>query len=303
MLEQRNRPVVFVLTAAVLLLGGGFAYYALGANGSGDVRGASLATASEAGIDHHATISRVEGLIGRGALLEADELLDTVRVPARDQPQLAGRVERLDRRLGLAKLMASAATFEDDGQTTAAIAAYREVLATDPSHIQARQKLIALSPADGNTPSPATSDDGTGVPVSIGSRPLANLIIDGEPRGTTPFSSELSVGTHAIRMTARGYHPWKGEFEVLASGTEDLSVRLVPKGRSGSTASATTASVKTGAKPSPEPKPTPTPEPTPQNGKDRPAKNEDNRKNGGVFLPTKDDSGKNGGGVFLPTKD
>ncbi len=137
-------------------------------------------------------------------------------------------------------------------------------------------------------------------PVDIGSRPLANLTIDGEASGTTPFVGKLSTGTHTIRMTARGYQAWEGELDVRSSGTEDLRVRLVPKGSTkkkprqagpSEEASKPDASKPEASKPEAsgpavsEPK-------TPQA---KPPKS--------VFLPTKDESGKPGGGVFLPTKD
>jgi len=305
--ERSNRGLVVGLAAAVVLLGGGLGYVALrGTTANADASTAAEASVASAGSpktdgegddakSYDAELTAVATLIDEGDLEAASDKLDGLRGPARDTPSLAGRVGRLDTRLTAAKLMATAAAFEAKGETEAAIATYRDVLKSDPTHVAARKKLVELAP-DAPPPTavePATADDElTYAPVDIGSRPLANLYIDGEPSGTTPFKGKLSVGTHTIRMTARGYQAWQGELEVRTSGTEDLRVRLVGKGR--------------GKKPSrgePSPPPETSPPKATSPSEKEPAKAPKASKKKSPFLPTKDDSGKNGGGVFLPTKD
>lgn len=301
----RNRGLVIALAAAVVLLGGGLVYVAT-QGGDADARtsgtSAKVASTAPTGPNYDETIADVRALIDEGKLDAASDLLDTLRGPARETPALAGRVERLDLRITTAKLMAAASSFEEKGATEAAIAAYRDVLEADPTHVAARQKLVELAPDEPIPPPPSDTaqdppqDDPDAIyaPVDIGSRPLANLFIDGEARGTTPFVGKLPVGKHQIRMTARGYNTWQGELDVRTTGTEDLRVRLVGKGRGKRPSGDEPDTTEPAA--TPEPKAGPTPPSTPKS-------KEPTKKKKSVFLPTKDDSGKNGGGVFLPTRD
>jgi serine/threonine protein kinase len=65
-------------------------------------------------------------------------------------------------------------------------------------------------------------------PVSFDARPAAaNVYVDGVLQGTTPFTGELPVGRHSIRMTAWGYHPWESTYDVAADGNAPVDVRLV----------------------------------------------------------------------------
>lgn len=309
----QSRGLVLGLAAAVVALAGGMMYFALQGDGNSTAaadamgaREASVGSAGAAETSYDETLARTQALIDNGELGAASDLLDTLRGPARSAPELAPRVERLSSQLAVAQLMAAGASFEAKGETAAAVQAYRDVLEADPTHAAASRKLEALAPGDpppaGDRAVPPSPDAAVGS-VDIGSRPLANLYIDGEARGTTPFKGKLTVGTHSVRLTARGYLSWQGELEVLETGTEDLRVRLVGKGkrRGGNDDSAAASSAPaTPPKPQPldPPKPaaTPKPEPTPSG-----------KKPNSVFLPTKDDSrkngSKNGGGVFLPTKD
>ncbi len=309
----QSRGPVLGLAAAVVLLAGAVVYFAAqGNNASADgqtegrdalaAREASVGSAGAVPTKYDETLSQTRALIDDGEFKSASDLLDTVRGPARTAPELALKVQQLDSKLKVAKLMAAAEAFEAKGETAAAVQAYRDVLEADASHVGAAAKLESLAPTDAAAaaPKPATIDpDAVYGPVDIGSRPLANLYIDGEPQGTTPFKGTLSVGTHTVRLTARGYLSWQGEIEVLETGTEDLRVRLVGKGRKrGDTKNepaGTTPESKPEAVPpkaTPKPEPEATPEPTPKA-----------KKPNSVFLPTKDDSRKDGGGVFLPTKD
>ncbi|MGH1345540.1 MAG: serine/threonine protein kinase [Nannocystales bacterium] len=301
----QNRGTVLGLAAAVVVLAGGLVYFALQSNSgesgsdSEGPREASVASAGAAALSHDETLSQARTLIDDGELVRASDMLDSVRAPARTAPALAQRVKKLDSQLAIAKLMAAGEAFEADGETASAVQAYRDVLKADATHVGAAAKLKSLAPDEpaSAAPQPATIDpDAVYGPVNISSRPLANLFIDGEPQGTTPFKGSLSVGTHTVRMTARGYLPWQEELNVLETGTENLRARLVGKGRkrgasdsqppvSSADPKEATPSAKPAAAPEPAPKPTPKA-----------------KKPSSVFLPTKD-SQEGGGGVFLPTKD
>lgn len=309
MVEPRSRGLVIGLAAAVVVLGGGLAYFAMSGGEPAAPREDGEAVVASAGPsgapDYDEAVAQVRAHIDDGDLEAASDLLDTLRGPARETPELAGRVERLDIHITTAKLMAAGASFEAKGETEAAVAAYRDVLESDPTHVKAREKLVELAPDEAPPP---PDPDAEYAPVDIGSRPLSNLFIDGEARGTTPFVGKLAVGKHTVRMTARGYQSWEGEIDVRESGTEDLRVRLVGKGRGkrSSREEIPDTNGGSGTQPEPaaqpEPKPQSKPQPKPE-PKSEPSTKPTGKKKKNVFLPTKDDSGKNGGGVFLPTKD
>ena len=48
--------------------------------------------------------------------------------------------------------------------------------------------------------------------VKIGSTPVADLDVDDQLLGTTPFSGELPLGRHTVRLSADGYEDWVGQF-------------------------------------------------------------------------------------------
>lgn len=234
-----------------------------------------------------ADLDEIEASVGAGELDQAAAALDRVRDAAEQQPTLRGRVERLDRRLLVERLVASAAMFEGKGDIAAAVDAYRDALEADPTHANARSALSRLSVKQADDDS---AGDAYGK-VEITSRPLTNLQIDGTGVGTTPFRGRLPVGRHEIRMTARGYEAWSGALEVTATDNLPLSVQLqragaVPKPERKTGKPATTGP---GTAKPPETKADTKAEPVP----DKP-----DRKNDETFLPTKK---KGEDEVFLPT--
>jgi serine/threonine protein kinase len=310
---HNGRAVIGLLAAGVLLLGGATAYLLTRTpqSAAGGTKEASVAAPrNDAGaptpaddVDYEEQLVEARTLIEQGELEAASELLDGLRGPARRLPDLAGRVERADDELIVAKLMAAGSSFEQDNKTAAAVAAYRDVLEVDAGHVGARARLAALAPGDAlpERATPPTPTPAVYAPVDIGSRPLANLFIDGEARGTTPFVGKLSVGTHEIRMTARGYTAWEGTLEVRESGTEDLRVRLEGKGGRRRTPRGPESAPERPGQPKPQAQPQPNPKPDPEQDPKPPAPPKG--KSNSVFLPTKDKTSENGGGVFLPTKD
>jgi serine/threonine protein kinase len=84
--------------------------------------------------------------------------------------------------------------------------------------------IVAPSPSAAEQ-QPAQSEVG---PVAFDASPAAaNVYVDGVLAGTTPFTSELPIGRHMIRMTAWGYHPWESAYDVAADGNPPVVVRLV----------------------------------------------------------------------------
>ena len=229
-----------------------------------------------------ADLDAVEASIGAGELEQAAAALDRVRDAAEQQPTLRGRVDRLDRRLLVERLVASAAMFEGKGDIAAAVDAYRDALEADPTHAGARSALSRLSVKQADDDS---AGDAYGK-VEITSRPLTNLQIDGTGVGTTPFRGKLPVGRHEIRLTARGYEPWSGALEVTAKDNLPLSVQLQ---RAGTTAKPDRKPGKQGTGPT---------TPPPPETKADPAPDEPDRKSDETFLPTKK---KGEDEVFLPT--
>jgi hypothetical protein len=234
-----------------------------------------------------AALDAIEASIGAGELDQAAAALDRVRDATEQQPTLRGRVDRLDRRLLVERLVASAAMFEGKGDIAAAVDAYRDALEADPTHAAARSALSRLSVKQADDES---AGDAYGK-VEIMSRPLTNLQIDGTGVGTTPFRGKLPVGRHEIRMTARGYEAWSGALEVTATDNLPLSVQLqragtVPKPDRKTGKQATTGPT------------TPKPPDSKAETKADPVPDKPDRKSDETFLPTKK---KGEDEVFLPT--
>jgi hypothetical protein len=241
-----------------------------------------------------AQLDVVDAKISAGELDLAAAALDKARGAAADDAGLRARVERLDKRLAVERLVATAAKLEAEGDIAGAVSAYRDAITADAAHQVSRAALSRLSPKEANDTS--AEGDAYGA-IDISSRPMANLQIDGSPLGTTPFKGKLPVGRHEIRLSARGYNSWSGTLEVGKSGNLPLSVQLRGKGSGGSrdrpeseTVSPTPAVVPTS--PASSDKPPVADKPPPAVDKP-PPKEED------PFLPTK--KGGKGDDPFLPT--
>lgn len=231
-----------------------------------------------------ALLDDADAKIGRGELDAAAGVLGQARSLASDDVAALDRIGRAESRIAIARLAASAAESEAAGDDAAALASYREILAADPDHAQARAAVARLTAAAPQPP----ADPAVTARFVIQSRPVANLTIDGRAAGTTPFDDKLGLGRHSVRISARGYAPWEGTIDVAADGNVPLSVQLRGKGpgRSDEPEPAVTPVPET---PAPE-KPTPTP--TPATGTGTVKKD--------PFLPTK--KGDDADDVFLPVK-
>ena len=65
--------------------------------------------------------------------------------------------------------------------------------------------------------------------VSLQSEPMdAEVSVDGDFRGTTPFSLKLSAGTYTIEMRRDGFKPWSRELVVVGGDDTRVKAILVP---------------------------------------------------------------------------
>lgn len=65
--------------------------------------------------------------------------------------------------------------------------------------------------------------------VSLQSEPGdAEVSVDGEFRGTTPFSLKLTSGTYTIEVRREGYQPWSRELVVVGGDDTRVKAILVP---------------------------------------------------------------------------
>jgi len=247
-----------------------------------------------------AAIDAIDAKIGRGEFDAAAVELDRIRRDVQNDPAAKSRVAAADERVLVARLLASAARFEAEGDVDAAKVAYGDVLGHDPDHALAKAAMARLSATVVPPPSgePAMPALGSAV-VEISARPLGNLSIDGVGAGTTPYKGELAVGSHSLRISARGYAPWEGTIEVKADGNPPISVQLRGKGpgdRDAEPAGPTTTPAKPDPSPASDPPPKPDSptklDPTPAADSPKPKKD--------PFLPTKSGSGDRD--VFLPVK-
>ena len=57
----------------------------------------------------------------------------------------------------------------------------------------------------------------------------AEVYINGQFRGTTPFTVHLTTGTHTIEFRFEGYQAWSRELAVVAGNDTRLKANMVPE--------------------------------------------------------------------------
>ena len=102
-----------------------------------------------------AAVAEAEKLVGEGDFKGASAKLDRVRGQLDAAPQLKGTVERLDQEIRVAQLMATAKQLDEEGLVDAAVKAYEDVVAADPSNTAARKRIAELTGA----PEPAPVEE------------------------------------------------------------------------------------------------------------------------------------------------
>ncbi len=142
--------------AVVALLIGGLiaAIYVLGDRGASSSAAASSGVgvgAARPPVDENrlgALLSEVESDIMDGNFEKARASLDAAAVDLETLPKLKARAERQRDRIAVATTYASAQRLEKEGKRGAAISAYQDILAIDPSHVDARTALARLREAE-----------------------------------------------------------------------------------------------------------------------------------------------------------
>jgi hypothetical protein len=75
----------------------------------------------------------------------------------------------------------------------------------------------------GGPPPPSAS-------VSFQSDPMdAEVLVDGQFRGTTPFSLNLATGTYKIEFNLEGFQTWSRDLVVVAGNDTRVKATLVPQ--------------------------------------------------------------------------
>ncbi len=316
-----GRIAMLMLAGALLaVLGGGFAAWVLlGKDDNGDEVAADRAQ-NPAAVGAPAGATDADPRVVEAALAEADRLiasrefdaatakLDEVRGLTQALPTLAGRIERADQKIAIGRLMIAGSKFESEDKKVAAVEAYRDALELDPSYLPAREALARLDASA--PPVPAGSEAIVYGEVSIQSRPNAKVYIDGNPAGTTPFNGKLRVGSHEIRLVARGYYNFNDAIDVRAEDNVPLQVSLKGRSKSGRSSKSVEPKPEPASGKSAEPKPA---EPKPAEPKPAATKPAATKPEGdNPFLPTKKGKGsgrdtpsksKDPSNPFLPTKD
>lgn len=79
------------------------------------------------------------------------------------------------------------------------------------------------------TPEPAPRPAGTLGSLVVSSSPTAaNVLIDGEVVGVTPYDGKTTLGTHTLAVEAPGYHRWSSQIDITPEPGDPLGVKLVP---------------------------------------------------------------------------
>jgi len=99
---------------------------------------------ADVGAKLEGTVEEADILVSNGEFDAAARELDMIRSLLPSVPSLAGRVERLDRKIEVGQLLHTAKQLDDQGRTAAAVAAYKDVLAVDTSNAVARARIAEL---------------------------------------------------------------------------------------------------------------------------------------------------------------
>ncbi len=196
--NRRNATGIMIGCVAALLAGGLLAaVYVLGDRGPGPTPAvAGVAAGPDRG---HAmdVLDRVDGDILAGEFDRARASLDEAAADIDAIPELKLRAGRQRDRIAVATTFANAQRLEKDGKLEAALGAYQDLLAIDPSHVDARNAVKRLKA--NTTPAPTVLlPPGQKQPLVPGRKPLKGK--PGEPTtdagatgATTPRPAEPAV--------------------------------------------------------------------------------------------------------------
>ncbi|HFE47050.1 MAG TPA: serine/threonine protein kinase [Nannocystis exedens] len=280
---KRGRSGLILLGASLaLLLGAGVAYILLN---PGSEEQPAAKTMDEA--DVRAALDRAEQALGEQDFRAVTRELDATKGYVGEFPAEQARAERISKLLVLGQLLATARKLEGEGNDGAALSTYKDVLTRDPTDAEAREAVERLTAVK------TTEEPKSGVgSVVITSTPRADLYIDGTSFGKTPFSGQLPVGAHTVRLETRLYEAWESSISVKSDKNDPFKIsmrRIRGKGSRVKPAEPNTTAEAVDPPPSVDPVPPDSGDP------------ESNKDGGdGLFLEGKK---KKGDGIFLPVGD
>ena len=146
---QKSSWGIIIGCAAALLAGGLLAaVYVLGDRGEGAVAPGVAADYGHQPNRAHAieVLDRVDGEILAGDFDRARASLDAATADIDAIPDLKQRAGRQRDRIAVATTFAHAQRLEKEGKLPAALGAYRDLLAIDPTHVDARAAVARLTP-------------------------------------------------------------------------------------------------------------------------------------------------------------
>src|SRR5690606_7283687 len=137
----------------------------------------------------------------------------------------SGRADRLRSKVEVGRLMNAAVALEEEGDETAAVAAYQEVVRRDAANAEARAAISRLEAEAPKKKTPKNADPNTGELVVV-SVPIATLFIDGEEVGNTPYRARVPIGPHQLRLELSGYESLSDAVEVSKGEIDPLEFTL-----------------------------------------------------------------------------
>lgn len=283
--RSSNKAMMMMTAAGVALAVVGF--LTLGGGEDALEKNAVASTQAASFFDASESFTAIDGALGGGnadeALSKLDDLVGQELAPA-DQV----RAGKLRPRIELARLLSAAKRLEADGELQAALVTYQEVVAKDAANSEARSAISRLQTAVANADSDEDEDPDSAKLVVV-SVPIANLFIDGELVGRTPFTGRLPLGTHELRVQAEGYNLRKRSVDVANSDNApvEFTLRRIKDGSGRPSKKTTTPPTQSSASEPSEPTPKPQPESGDSGASD-------------VFMKTKKKKKKS---IFLPVGD
>ncbi len=183
---------------------------------------APVADGSDGQVDVQAKLDEVRGLIDRGQVSQAKEILDT------NEAAFAGAgmtkaIGEQRTRIVVFETMARAREFEQSGDTTKALAQYQAAYGLDPTNQDALAKIREFF--GGRTPPAGKYGFITVNTVPSG----ASVWIDGKVVGNAPMFYPLSVGTYELEITAAGFESKTSQVTVGDSQDVPVEVSLEKK--------------------------------------------------------------------------
>ncbi len=228
-----GRMLTALLAVALLGVGGLAAWLYMRPNGSHEApkAAATAAAAATAKNNESDQISRVldqvDTLAKQGKYAQGRMLLDKLDSHLLDHPDLMVRAVSLEDSLAIGQLMEKAKGLEKSGDADKAIEVYKQILARNSDHAEARARLEALVKAK-QKDAPAEKVVGEKGTLHVESTPEATVYVDNLPVGKTPVDQKIAPGKHTVELGAAGYRGWSTSFELASAGEKTFNIKLTP---------------------------------------------------------------------------